>query len=203
MFTGIIESVGVIEKIEKEGTNVHFTVASEISNELKIDQSVSHNGVCLTVVKHTPQHHTVTAIDETLKKTNLNDWKVGEKVNLERAMLAHARLDGHMVQGHVDMTGVCTVIEDQNGSWLFTFEYKMTPQYLLVDKGSICINGVSLTVVNPGNDSFSVAIIPYTYEHTTFQNLIIGDRVNLEFDVIGKYIAKYFDAYKNAILTQG
>lgn len=202
MFTGIIESLGVVEKIEKEGTNVHFTVASVMSNELKIDQSVAHNGVCLTVVKHTPHYHTVTAIDETLKKTNLNDWKVGDKVNLERAMLAHARLDGHMVQGHVDMTGVCTDIADQNGSWLFTFQYKMTPQYLLVDKGSICINGVSLTVVNPVNDSFSVAIIPYTYEHTTFQNLKIGDKVNLEFDVIGKYIAKYFDAYKNALLSK-
>jgi riboflavin synthase len=201
MFTGIIESLGVVEKIEKEGTNVHFTVASDISNELKIDQSVAHNGVCLTVVKHTPQFHTVTAIDETLKKTNLNDWKVGDRVNLERAMLAHARLDGHMVQGHVDMTGVCTNIMDQNGSWLFTFQYKATPQYLLVDKGSICINGVSLTVVNPVNDTFSVAIIPYTYEHTTFHNLKIGDRVNLEFDVIGKYIAKYFDAYKSALLT--
>ena len=200
MFTGIIESLGVVEKIEKEGTNVHFTVASEVSNELKIDQSVAHNGVCLTVVKHTSEFHTVTAIDETLKKTNLNDWKIGDKINLERAMLAHARLDGHMVQGHVDMTGVCTNIVDQNGSWLFTFQYKMTPQYLLVDKGSICLNGVSLTVVNPVNDYFSVAIIPYTYEHTTFQNLKIGDRVNLEFDVIGKYIAKYFDAYKNALL---
>ena len=155
MFTGIIESLGVVEKIEKEGTNVHFTVASEVSNELKIDQSVAHNGVCLTVVKHTSEFHTVTAIDETLKKTNLNDWKVGDKINLERAMLAHARLDGHMVQGHVDMTGICTDITDQNGSWLFTFQYKMTPQYLLVDKGSICINGVSLTVVNPVNDSFS------------------------------------------------
>jgi riboflavin synthase len=201
MFTGIIESLGVVEKIEKEGTNVHFTVASEVSNELKIDQSVAHNGVCLTVVKQTPQYHIVTAIDETLKKTNLNDWKVGDRVNLERAMLAHARLDGHMVQGHVDMTGVCTNIMDQNGSWLFTFQYKLTPQFLLVDKGSICINGVSLTVVNPKNDSFSVAIIPYTYEHTTFQNLQVGDRVNLEFDVIGKYIAKYFDAYKSALLT--
>ncbi len=201
MFTGIIESLGRVEKIDKEGTNVHFTVASEMSNELKIDQSVAHNGVCLTVVKQTPQYHVVTAIDETLKKTNLNDWKVGDQINLERAMMAHARLDGHMVQGHVDMTGICTDIVNQNGSWLYTFQYKMTPQYLLVDKGSICINGVSLTVVNPVNDSFSVAIIPYTYEHTTFQNFQIGDRVNLEFDVIGKYIAKYFDAYKSVLLT--
>jgi riboflavin synthase len=210
MFTGIIESLGKVEKIEREGTNVHFTIASEISKELKIDQSIAHNGVCLTVVKQTPQYHVVTAIDETLKKTNLNDWAVGDVVNLERAMQAHARLDGHMVQGHVDMTGVCTSIEDQNGSWVFTFQYNMTShrgigtgQYLLVDKGSICINGVSLTVVNPVGNLFSVAIIPYTYEHTTFHRLKVGDRVNLEFDVIGKYIAKYFEAYKDAILKMG
>jgi riboflavin synthase len=203
MFTGIIESLGKVERIEKEGTNVHFTIASKLSKELKIDQSIAHNGVCLTVVKQTPQYHVVTAIDETLKKTNLNDWAVGDIVNLERAMQAHARLDGHMVQGHVDMTGVCTSIEDQNGSWVFTFQYNMTLQYLLVDKGSICINGVSLTVVNPVGNAFSVAIIPYTYEHTTFHRLKVGDRINLEFDVIGKYISKYFEAYKDAILKMG
>lgn len=199
MFTGIIETLGRVEKIEREGTNVHFTIVSPISKDLKIDQSVSHNGVCLTVVKQDETSHVVTAIDETLLKTNLNDWRVGDEVNLERAMPAHARLDGHMVQGHVDMTGVCTHVEDKNGSWLFSFQYNMTPQYLLVDKGSICINGVSLTVVNPIKDIFSVAIIPYTFEHTTFHNLKVGDRINLEFDVIGKYIARYFEAYKEAI----
>ena len=200
MFTGIIESLGSVEKIEKEGSNVHFTIASAVSNELKIDQSLAHNGVCLTVVKQTPQYHTVTAIDETLKKTNLNDWKVGDNVNLERAMLAQARLDGHIVQGHVDTTGVCIGIDNQNGSWLFTFQYEQTPQYIVVDKGSICINGVSLTVVNPIKNTFSVAIIPYTYEHTTFHALKIGDKINLEFDVIGKYILKYFEAYKEVIM---
>lgn len=200
MFTGIIESLGSVEKIEKEGSNVHFTIVSAVSNELKIDQSLAHNGVCLTVVKQTPQYHTVTAIDETLKKTNLNDWKVGDNVNLERAMLAQARLDGHIVQGHVDTTGVCIGIDNQNGSWLFTFEYEQTPQYIVVDKGSICINGVSLTVVNPIKNTFSVAIIPYTYEHTTFHALKIGDKINLEFDVIGKYILKYFEAYKEVIM---
>ena len=200
MFTGIIESLGRVEKIETEGTNVHFTIASAVSNELKIDQSLAHNGVCLTVVKQTPQYHTVTAIDETLKKTNLNDWKVGDSVNLERAMSAQARLDGHIVQGHVDTTGVCIEIDNQNGSWLFTFQYVPTPQYIVVDKGSICINGVSLTVVSPIKNTFSVAIIPYTYEHTTFNALKIGDRINLEFDVIGKYILKYFEAYKEVIM---
>lgn len=200
MFTGIIETLGQVEKIEKDGTNVHFTIASPISKELKIDQSVAHNGVCLTVVAQDENSHKVTAIDETLLKTNLNDLKVGDTINLERAMQAHARLDGHMVQGHVDMTGVCTSVDDKNGSWIFSFQYNMTPQYLLVNKGSICINGVSLTVVNPVNDTFSVAIIPFTYEHTTFQNLKVGDRINLEFDVIGKYIAQYFEVYKEALL---
>ena len=196
MFTGIIESLGKIEQIKHEGTNVHFTIASSISKELKIDQSLAHNGVCLTVVAQNVDNHTVTAIDETLKKTNLGNWRVGSAVNLERAMMANARLDGHMVQGHVDTTGVCIGREDQVGSWIFTFRYPMTPQYFVVDKGSICINGVSLTVVNPVEDTFSVAIIPYTYEHTTFKNIQIGDNINLEFDIIGKYITKYFEAYK-------
>lgn len=196
MFTGIIESLGKIEQITNEGTNVHFTIASSISKELKIDQSLAHNGVCLTVVAQNVDNHTVTAIDETLKKTNLGNWRVGSTVNLERAMMANARLDGHMVQGHVDTTGVCIGREDQVGSWIFTFRYPMTPQYFVVDKGSICINGVSLTVVNPVEDTFSVAIIPYTYEHTTFKNIHIGDNINLEFDIIGKYITKYFEAYK-------
>ena len=200
MFTGIIETLGEIINIEKNQENVTFTLKSSLSPDLKIDQSLAHNGVCLTVVKQTPQYHTVTAIDETLKKTNLNDWKVGDSVNLERAISAQARLDGHIVQGHVDMTGVCIGIDNQNGSWLFTFQYEPTPQYIVVDKGSICINGVSLTVVNPIKNTFSVAIIPYTYEHTTFHALKIGDKINLEFDVIGKYILKYFEAYKDVIL---
>ena len=200
MFTGIIESLGKIQNIEKEGTNVHFTIVSSISNELKIDQSLSHNGVCLTVTSQNNDCHTVTAIEETLQKTNLGNWQVGNKVNLERAMIAGARLDGHLVQGHVDTTGICIGREDRDGSWFFTFQYKLTPQYILVDKGSICINGVSLTVVSPVNDTFSVAIIPYTFDHTTFQDIQIGSIVNLEFDIIGKYMARYFEVYQKAIL---
>jgi riboflavin synthase len=206
MFTGIIESLGTISNIEKEGTNIHFTIASSISKELKIDQSLAHEGVCLTVTSQNVDNHTVTAIEETLSKTNLGQWKIGNTVNLERAMLANARLDGHIVQGHVDITGVCIVREDHNGSWLYTFRYERPPQsrlsldvvpsYFVIPKGSICINGVSLTVVNPVDDTFSVAIIPYTFEHTTFKNIHVGDVVNLEFDVIGKYITKYFEAYK-------
>lgn len=195
MFTGIIEALGQVEKIEKEGTNVHFTIHSPISNELKIDQSVSHNGVCLTVVALDEQSHTVTAIDETLKRTNLGDWQVGTLVNLERAMSANARLDGHIVQGHVDGTGKCLDVKSVDGSWYYTFEYEPTPEHLLVDKGSICINGVSLTVVEPVENRFSVAIIPYTYEHTNFKNIQVGNTINLEFDIIGKYIAKYTALY--------
>lgn len=195
MFTGIIEALGKVEKIEKEGSNVHFTFSSPISDELKIDQSVSHNGVCLTVVALSPQQHTLTAIQETLDKSNLGELKMGDEVNLERAMVAGSRLDGHMVQGHVDTTGLCTKVEELDGSWYYHFEYKPTPEHLLVDKGSICINGVSLTVVQAEGRQFSVAIIPYTYEHTTFKHLQAGNRVNLEFDVIGKYIAKYMAVY--------
>ncbi len=197
MFTGIIESLGTITKIEKEGTNVHFTIESSISKELKIDQSLSHNGVCLTVTAQDIDSHTVTAIEETLLKTNLGTWNIGDKVNLERAMIAGGRLDGHIVQGHVDTTGVCVGYEDRKGSWVFTFQYKPTPQYILVDKGSICINGVSLTVVSPTNDTFSVAIIPYTFENTTFQNIHLGSVINLEFDIIGKYMARYFEVYQS------
>ncbi len=195
MFTGIIEALGKVEQIEKEGSNVHFTFSSPISDELKIDQSVSHNGVCLTVVALSPQQHTLTAIQETLDKSNLGQLKVGDEVNLERAMVAGSRLDGHMVQGHVDTTGLCTKVEGLDGSWYYHFEYEPTPEHLLVDKGSICINGVSLTVVEADKSHFSVAIIPYTFEHTTFKHLQAGHRVNLEFDVIGKYIAKYMAVY--------
>ncbi|MBX2873742.1 MAG: riboflavin synthase [Saprospiraceae bacterium] len=195
MFTGIIEALGKVEKIEREGSNVHFTFSSPISDELKIDQSVAHNGVCLTVVALPPQQHTLTAIQETLDKSNLGRLQEGDEVNLERAMVAGSRLDGHMVQGHVDTTGLCTKVEALDGSWYYHFEYEPTPEHLLVDKGSICINGVSLTVVQAKGEHFSVAIIPYTYEHTTFKDLQAGDRVNLEFDVIGKYIAKYMAVY--------
>ncbi len=200
MFTGIIESLGTITKIEKEGTNVHFTIDSSISKDLKIDQSLSHNGVCLTVTAQNNDSHTVTAIEETLLKTNLGTWAVGDKVNLERAMVAGGRLDGHMVQGHVDTTGVCIGREDRDGSWFFTFQYKPTPQYILVDKGSICVNGVSLTVISPSDDTFSVAIIPYTFENTTFQDIQLDSIINLEFDIIGKYMARYFQAYQSKMV---
>ena len=188
MFTGIIEQIGHITAIQKEGENIHFTVQSSIANELKIDQSVAHNGACLTVVHVTEDLHVVTAIHETLEKTNLGDWKVGAKVNLERCMQMNGRLDGHIVQGHVDTTATCTNIEDQNGSWKFTFNY-LTEQ-VTVEKGSITVNGVSLTVVDSKDIQFSVCIIPYTYEHTNFHQLKVGDKINLEFDIIGKYVAK-------------
>lgn len=195
MFTGIIESRGTVQNIHQEGSNVHFYLASDISSALKIDQSVSHNGVCLTVVGIQDNVHTVTAVEETLKRSNLGQWQVGSQVNLERAMLSNGRLDGHIVQGHVDGTARCIKVEDRDGSWNFHFQYTPTEEHLLVDKGSICINGVSLTVVSPVEDRFSVAIIPYTFEHTTFQSLQEGDLVNLEFDVIGKYIAQYAKLY--------
>jgi riboflavin synthase len=188
MFTGIIEQLGTIKAIEKEGENIHFTVQSSFANELKIDQSVAHNGVCLTVVHINDDQHVVTAIHETLEKTNLGEWKVGTKVNLERCMQMNGRLDGHIVQGHVDSTAICTAIEDQNGSWKYTFEY--SSNQVTVEKGSITVNGVSLTVVDSKDKSFSVCIIPYTYEHTNFHQLKVGDKINLEFDIIGKYVAK-------------
>ncbi len=195
MFTGIIEGLGVLRQIEKEGTNVHLTFESAISKELKIDQSISHNGVCLTVVAQEADIHTVTAIEETLVRSNIGELAVGDKVNLERAMLANARLDGHIVQGHVDATGKCIGIKEVDGSWYYTFEYEPSVGHILVDKGSICINGTSLTVVNPEGKTFSVAIIPYTQEHTNFHTLKIGSTINLEFDIIGKYIARYMEAY--------
>lgn len=197
MFTGIIETQGTLSHLKKDGTNVNLTIESPISNELKIDQSVSHNGVCLTVVALTDTSHTVTAIEETLIRSNLGRLQVGDKVNLERAMLANARLDGHIVQGHVDGVGECIAVKEMDGSWYFTFRYAPSPEHIVVDKGSICINGVSLTVVSPKQDTFSVAIIPYTYEYTNFKYLKVGDTINLEFDIIGKYIAKYMVAYRN------
>ena len=188
MFTGIIEQLGHITAIQKEGGNIHFTVKSPFTNELKVDQSVAHNGTCLTVVSINNDEYTVTAIHETLEKTNLGEWKVGTKVNLERCMQMNGRLDGHIVQGHVDTTATCKNIEDQNGSWKFTFNY-LTEQ-VTVEKGSITVNGVSLTVVDSKDRQFSVCIIPYTYEHTNFHQLKVGDKINLEFDIIGKYVAR-------------
>ncbi|MDO6818051.1 riboflavin synthase [Zobellia sp. 1_MG-2023] len=196
MFTGIIETLGEIQQLEQEGSNLHITVKSSLTPELKIDQSVSHNGVCLTVVSLDENSYTVTAIDETLQKTNLDDLKVGDKVNLERAMILGSRLDGHIVQGHVDQTGTCTAIAEKDGSWFFTFEYDAATGNPTIEKGSITIDGTSLTVVNSEKNSFSVAIIPYTYEHTRFKSYQIGTTVNLEFDVIGKYVAKLM-SYQN------
>jgi len=190
MFTGIIEAFGTVEKMEQEQGNLHLSLASDLASELKIDQSLAHNGVCLTVVAKTPTSYTVTAIQETLNKTNLGALQVGAKVNLERAMQINARLDGHLVQGHVDVVGVCTEARETEGSWLFSFEYPETVDYVTIEKGSITVNGVSLTVVNSGKNTFSVAIIPYTYEHTNFHQLQKGSPVNLEFDLIGKYISK-------------
>lgn len=195
MFTGIIEAAGRVERIEQEGTNLHFTIASSISDELKIDQSIAHDGVCLTVVAVDSGRHTVTAIAETMLRTRLAQWKEGTIVNLERAMRPSGRLDGHMVQGHVDKVGECIDIQDMDGSWYYRFRYEAAPEHLLVDKGSVCVNGVSLTVVNPTEDEFSVAIIPYTYEHTNFHQFTVGAQVNLEFDIIGKYIAKHLALY--------
>lgn len=193
MFTGIIETLGEIIKLEKEGGNLHITLRSKITQELKIDQSVAHNGVCLTVVKIDADHYTVTAIEETLDKTNLNDLQEGELVNLERAMVLGARLDGHIVQGHVDQTGECTDIKEKDGSWIFTFRYDPKKNNVTIEKGSITIDGTSLTVVDSQKNSFSVAIIPYTYEHTRFGRYVVGTRVNLEFDVIGKYVSRLLE----------
>ncbi|OYQ43983.1 riboflavin synthase [Flavobacterium cyanobacteriorum] len=190
MFTGIIETLGTIKNIREEGTNRHITLASAITRELKIDQSVAHNGVCLTVVDINNNNYTVTAIKETLDKTNLADWQPGDRVNLERAMKLGDRLDGHIVQGHVDQTGICKSITEENGSWYYTFIYDPAYNNITIEKGSITVNGVSLTVVNSGENEFSVAIIPYTYEHTNFKDFKAGTRVNLEFDVVGKYVAR-------------
>jgi riboflavin synthase len=195
MFTGIIEARGLITRVEKEGSNIHFTIASAISQELKVDQSLAHDGVCLTVVRTENGEHTVTAIEETLLRSNLGQWAPGGLVNLERAMAANGRLDGHMVQGHVDDTGLCTSVEERDGSWYFEFAYTPSPERMLVNKGSVCINGVSLTVVDPVGDRFKVAIIPYTFEHTNFGRIRPGDKVNLEFDILGKYITRYMRLY--------
>lgn len=193
MFTGIIEDLGIVTKLEKEQENLHLTMRSKITNELKIDQSVSHNGICLTVVQIEDDTYTVTAIKETLDKTNLSEVKTGDQVNIERAMKLGDRLDGHIVQGHVDQIATCKSIEVVNGSWVFTFEYDTSLNNITIEKGSITVNGVSLTVVNSKRNMFSVAIIPYTYEHTNFNTFKEGTTVNLEFDVVGKYIKRLFD----------
>lgn len=193
MFTGIIETLGIISDIKKDQGNVHLTIQTNITNELKIDQSVAHNGVCLTVVEIFDNKHVVTAIQETIDKTTLGLWKIGDKVNIERAMKLGDRLDGHIVQGHVDQTAVCTSIQEKSGSWEFTFEYDTALNNITIEKGSITVNGTSLTVVNSAKNSFSVAIIPYTYEHTIFHTFEIGTKVNLEFDVVGKYIARMYE----------
>lgn len=190
MFTGIIEELGRVIGLRPEGTNVHFELEASFTNELKIDQSVAHNGVCLTVVAINGSRYEVTAIEETLNRSNLSSWSPGDKVNLERCMPASGRFDGHIVQGHVDVTGVCTRVEERNGSWNYYFSYKPDGGNVTVEKGSITINGVSLTVVHSSSNEFSVSIIPYTYEHTNFHSIEVGSAVNLEFDIVGKYVAR-------------
>jgi riboflavin synthase len=240
MFTGIIEALGRVKSIERDRSNVHFTIESQISGDLKIDQSLSHNGACLTVVEvrssefevpsserlpqtsnfklqtsnselRTPNSelqtsnftsHRVTAVEETLRRTNLGAWQLGTLVNLERCLPMGGRLDGHIVQGHVDAVAECVEVLETGGSWRITFRYAPTPEHLLVDKGSVCLNGVSLTVVEPVGDLFSVAIIPYTWEHTNFHALRAGDAVNIEFDIIGKYIARHLAAYGAAFFAK-
>jgi riboflavin synthase len=194
MFTGIIETLGKVTEIRKDRDNLHITVDSTITNELKIDQSVSHNGICLTVVNTQDSLYTVTAIAETIQKTNIGDWKTGDIINLERGMKLSDRLDGHIVQGHVDQTGSCIAIEEANGSWNYTFEYDEKLSNITIEKGSITVNGVSLTVVNSKKNQFSVSIIPYTFENTNFKDFKVGTKINLEFDVIGKYVSRL---YKN------
>ena len=193
MFSGIVEVLGTVVKTIKDNDNLHIYVQAPFINELKVDQSISHNGVCLTVTEIFEDTYCVTAVKETLTKTNLDRIKNGDKINLERCVRLNDRLDGHIVQGHVATTGVCTEVLDQNGSWLFTFNFPRENKNLIVDKGSVCVNGVSLTVVNPGSDFFSVAIIPYTFQHTNFHLLKKGDRVNMEFDIIGKYLSRYME----------
>jgi riboflavin synthase len=194
LFTGIIETQANLVAKENEGTNTHFWFSSNITQELKVDQSVAHNGVCLTVIEIHEDRYKVTAIEETLNRTNLSELQIGDKANLERCMPSHGRFDGHIVQGHVDETAICNLVEDANGSWRFRFKLNDTKQQkLLVQKGSVCINGVSLTVVDCKEDWFSVAIIPYTYEHTNFNTFKLGTKVNIEFDIVGKYILKHLD----------
>ena len=192
MFTGIIEDLGTVTDLKREKDNLHITIKSNIGNELKVDQSVAHNGVCLTVTNIIGDKYTITAIKETLNKSNLRDLKIGDEINLERAMKLGDRLDGHIVQGHVDQVGYCKSVKEENGSWVYKFEYDNTKNNLTIEKGSITVNGVSLTVVDSEINSFSVAIIPYTFENTNFKSIKVGDMINLEFDVLGKYIQKLY-----------
>lgn len=189
MFTGIIENIAIVKIIKKDGDNLVFTFESNIASELKIDQSVSHNGICLTVVDIFENNYSVVAIKETVLKSSIKNWKIGDEINLERAMKIGDRLDGHLVQGHVDQIAICENIKEEKGSWYFSFKYKKS-ENITIEKGSISVNGISLTVVNSKTNKFSVAIIPYTYNHTNFKNLKVGDTVNLEFDMVGKYISK-------------
>lgn len=196
MFTGIVESMGKVMSLDPEQGNLHITLECNFSNELKIDQSLSHNGVCLTVTSVNHPQYTVTAIAETLRKSNLGLLKTGDLVNLERSMVMNGRIDGHIVQGHVDCTAVCVSVKEEGGSWMYTFEHDDQLENITVEKGSVCVNGVSLTVVNSGREKFSVAIIPYTFEHTNFKNIKSGSVVNLEFDILGKYVSKYLGLRK-------
>lgn len=197
MFTGIIESIGEIVSLEKEGGNLHITINCPFTDELQVDQSIAHNGVCLTVVAKNGSNYTITAIEETLRKSNLGTLRIGDLVNLERAMKLGDRLDGHIVQGHVDQTAECVKVLEENGSWLFTFQYDNNLGNITVEKGSISVNGVSLTVVDSKEGAFSVAIIPYTYENTNFKTIVVGSTVNLEFDVIGKYVKRLIEGYSS------
>lgn len=190
MFTGIVETVGIIISVETKGTNATFWISSSLSADFKVDQSVSHSGVCLTVEETNGDSHRVTAILETLEKTNLGQWKAGSLINIERCLPMNGRLDGHLVQGHVDTTAVCLSVDEQGGSWQYQFQFPRQFASLVIEKGSICLNGISLTIFNVGRDSFSVAIIPYTYEHTNIQQVAAGDKVNIEFDMVGKYIVR-------------
>lgn len=195
MFSGIVETMAKVIAVQQDKENKHFTLECEFGNELKIDQSVAHNGVCLTVVKRNGNQYVVTAMDETLKRSNLGLLQPGDEVNVERSMQMNGRLDGHIVQGHVDTTATCTNIEDAEGSYIYTFEYEVSNEmiergYFTVDKGSVTVNGVSLTVCNPTRNSFQVCIIPFTFEHTNFHNFKVGSKVNIEFDILGKYISR-------------
>ncbi|MEN9334398.1 MAG: hypothetical protein RLY35_1578 [Bacteroidota bacterium] len=202
MFTGIIEALGKIERITTEGSNVHFSVSCPFLQEIKIDQSIAHDGVCLTVVAISENHYTVTAIQETLKKTNLSHWREGRLVNLERAMKMNGRLDGHIVQGHVDQTAECIAVSEEGGSWTYTFSHQPSEDGMTIEKGSITVNGISLTVVDSQPQQFSVCIIPYTHAHTNIQYVQVGSTVNLEFDVFGKYVLRYTKAYQRTFTPQ-
>lgn len=202
MFTGIVETLGTVINIEKEGTNVHFTIETDLAKESYIDQSISHNGVCLTVVSIRDDSYIVTAIQETLKLTNLRLWQVGDRINIERAMTADKRMDGHFVQGHVDGTVQCTSVEDADGSWNYRFTLPFDKKNLIVSKGSVTLNGISLTVVDPDENSFGVSIIPYTYEYTTMKNVTVGSTINIEYDMIAKHIAKNIDLYMDVYLNK-